>query len=101
MLKEAEYRGTFQTVSDKEHGEIIKLYIDKRLGIKKGAKRLNRSSKTIHEHIKKHNMAIDRSGFCAPCKRSGSQYATKSQLEKNKKRGSLVFLFLSTLNVDK
>jgi len=77
LLKEAEYRGTFQTVSDQEHGEIIRLYIDEGLGMKKVAEKLNRSSKTIHEHVKKHNMAVDRSGFCAPCKRFGSHYYNK------------------------
>jgi transcriptional antiterminator len=66
---EGEYRGTFKTVSDKEHAEIIKLYIGEDLSIDKLAKQFNRSSRTPLVQINKHNHAVERSGFCPICRR--------------------------------
>jgi predicted DNA-binding protein YlxM (UPF0122 family) len=73
-LHEGEYRGTFRTVSDKEHAEIIKLYIEDDLSIDKIAKQLNRSSRTPLVQINKHNAAVERSGFCPSCRRTRSEY---------------------------
>lgn len=73
-LKESEYRGTYQTVSDKDHAKIIRLYIEENVGMRKIAEKLSRSSGTIHSHIKQHNMSVNRSGFCPYCKRCGSPY---------------------------
>lgn len=72
VLKEAQYRGTFKTVSDKEHAEIIRLYVEQNLGMKAIAEKLKRSSRTPKEHIDKHNRAVERSGFCPACKRGSS-----------------------------
>ena len=74
-LNEGEYRGTFRTVSDKEHSEMIRLYIEDELSYEKIAKYFNRSSRTPLLHIQKHNRAIWKGGFCLSCKR------VKSRLE--------------------
>lgn len=76
-LKESEYRGTFQTVSDKEHAEMIRLYVEEDLGTGKIAEKQHRSSRTPSVHIRRHNAAVKRSGFCPSCKRCGSSYAEK------------------------
>lgn len=73
-LNEGEYRGTSRTVSDMEHAEIIRLYIEKGLSYEKIAEQLNRSSRTPMLHIQRHNKAVDRSGFCLVCKRINSKY---------------------------
>jgi len=73
VLEQAKDRGSYQTVSDKEHAEIIALYIDG-LGMKGVAAKLGRSTRTPLEHIHKHNDAVARSGFCALCKRIGSPH---------------------------
>lgn len=79
---EGEYRGTFRTVSDKEHAEIIGLYIEEGLGINKIAEILGRSSRTPLVQIKRHNKAVDRSGFCPTCRRVRGNY--QSQLIQKK-----------------
>jgi hypothetical protein len=71
-LHEAEYRGSFKTVSDKEHSQMIELYLVDNLGMEKIAAKLGRSTRTPHEHIGSHNEAVARSGFCPVCKRAGS-----------------------------
>lgn len=73
-LKESEYRGSFHTVSDKQHAEIIKLHVEDDLGMGKIAKEVKRSSKTVSDHIKKHNVSVERSGFCPSCKRVGTPF---------------------------
>jgi len=74
MFEEAHSRGTYLTVSDKEHSEIIRIYVEEGIGYASIAERLHRSSRTPHEHIEAHNKAVERSGFCAPCKRAKGQY---------------------------
>lgn len=76
-LKEAVWKGTFRTVSDKEHAEIIRMYVEEGIGLTKIAKQLGRSSKTILDHKAKHNEAVMRSGFCPACQRFGSTYKDK------------------------
>lgn len=44
-LFEGECRGTFRTVGDKEHAEMIRLYIEEGLSLEKIAKQLKRSSR--------------------------------------------------------
>ena len=70
-------KGTFKTVSDKEHAEIIRLYLEENIGIPKIAKTVSRSTQTIKNHIDFHNEALKRSGFCPRCKRAGSPYYDK------------------------
>jgi hypothetical protein len=71
---EGEYKGTFRTVGDKEHAEIIRLYIEDGLGINKIAEILGRSSRTPLVQIQRHDKAIERSGFCPACRRLKSKY---------------------------
>jgi len=67
------YRGTFKTIGDEEHAEIISLYLQG-LGMNKIAEKLKRSTKSIRDHIMKHNWAVDRSGFCPACRRVRSPH---------------------------
>lgn len=66
---EGEYRGTFKTVSDKEHVEMIRIYVEEGLGLNKIAEMLGRSSRTPLVQIQRHNNAVERSGFCPACRR--------------------------------
>jgi hypothetical protein len=76
-LKEAEWKGSFKTVSDKEHAEMIRLYAEEDMGMTRIGKALKRSTRTPVEHIKSHNESVERSGFCPLCKRVGTQYHNK------------------------
>jgi hypothetical protein len=73
-LNKGEYRGTFRTVSDSEHAEIIRLYVEEGLSYEKIGEQLNRSSRTPLLHIQRHNRDVERSGFCSVCKKVGSKY---------------------------
>jgi predicted nucleic acid-binding Zn finger protein len=66
--------GTFKSIGDKEHLEIMGLYAPG-LGYDKIHQKLNRSTKALHDHIHKHNDAVNRSGFCVVCRRAGGEYA--------------------------
>jgi hypothetical protein len=66
--------GTFKSIGDKEHTEIMELYASG-LGYNKIHDKLNRSTKSLHDHIHKHNDAVNRSGFCAVCRRAGGEYS--------------------------
>jgi len=73
-LEEPILKGTFKTVGDREHAEIIRLYVEEALSMGAIAEKLKRSPRTSQKHIQAHNQAVTRSGFCAACKRTGSQY---------------------------
>jgi len=73
-LEEAVMKGTFKTVGDKEHSEIIRLYNEEALSMGAIAEKLKRSPRTVQTHIRDHNKAITRSGSCAICKRTKSLY---------------------------
>ncbi len=45
-VEKGEYRGTHMTVGDKEHAEIIRLYVEEGLGMNKIAEQIGRSSRT-------------------------------------------------------
>jgi hypothetical protein len=77
QLHEAAYRGSFNTVSDKEHAQIIEFYLVEGMGMNQIATKLGRSSKTPYEHIHTHNEAVERSGFCPLCKRVGAGFFDK------------------------
>ncbi len=77
VLDRGRDRGTYKTVGDKEHSEIVEFYCEG-LSMPKIADRLDRSTKTVSDHIHGHNDAVARSGFCAVCKR------LKSPLESQK-----------------
>lgn len=73
-LKESEYRGHFKTLSDREHAEIIRLYVEENLGMTRIGEKIGRSGKTTMDHVHKHNSSVERSGFWPSCKRVGSPY---------------------------
>lgn len=77
QLYEGEYKGTFKTVGDKEHAEIIRLYVEENRGINKIAEMLGRSSRTPLVQIQGHNKAVERSGFCPMCRRIRSKYESE------------------------
>ena len=68
--------GTYKSVGDSEHMQIILLYAEGN-GYAKMHEKLNRSNKTLSDHIHKHNNSVIRSGFCAPCRRGGGKYSGK------------------------
>ncbi len=69
--------GTFTSIGDKEHLEIISLYAEGN-GYDKIHEKLGRSTKSLHDHIHKPNDAINRSSFCAICRRAGGEYSGKA-----------------------
>jgi hypothetical protein len=74
---ESLYKGTYKTVSDREHVRIIEIYDKEGIGMVALGNKLNRSSRTIKLHLEAHNNDIARVGFCSPCKRAQSEYAAK------------------------
>ena len=66
------HRGTYQTVGDKEHAQIIQLYVVERLSMGVLAARFGRSSGTIKMQVDAHNDAVNKIGYCPRCKRAGS-----------------------------
>jgi hypothetical protein len=78
---EGEYKGTFRTVGDKEHAEIVRLYLEEGLGFNKIAEMSGRSSRTPLTQIRKHNSAVERSGFCPACRRFRSEYESRIALK--------------------
>ncbi|MEM1589126.1 MAG: hypothetical protein QW175_01745 [Candidatus Bathyarchaeia archaeon] len=75
MPKGAVDKGKFKTVSDEEHAQIIKMYVEEKKGIWTIAKELKRSPRTINLHIAAHNSNVEKLGYCGPCKRVKSPYA--------------------------
>jgi len=71
-IEKGEYRGTHSTVGDKEHAEIIRLYVDEGLSMNKIAEKLGRSSRVPHKHIHQHNSKVEGAGFCPACRRAKS-----------------------------
>jgi hypothetical protein len=67
-LCEGDYRGTFRTVSDKEHAEMIRLYVEEGLSFDKIADQFSRSSRTPLLYIQRRNRGVGRSGFCPVCR---------------------------------
>jgi hypothetical protein len=72
-VEEGELKGTFKTVGDKEHAEIVSSYA-LGSGMEKIAKDKGRSTRTISVHVNSHNSAIQRAGFCPQCKRVNSKH---------------------------
>jgi hypothetical protein len=75
-IEKGEYRGSFRTVGDLEHAEIIRLYIDEGLSMNRIAEKLDRSSRVPFTIIHKHNVSVEGAGFCPACRR------VKSELDK-------------------
>lgn len=71
-IDEGKNFGTFKTVGDPEHAEMVRLYLEDGLSFGKIAERLSRSSATIKAHADEHNLSIRRSGYCYMCRRMKS-----------------------------
>ena len=76
-LEKGEYRGTFKTVGDREHAQIITIYVEEGLGMKSIAQRLGRSSATIKTQIERHNRFVEKMGYCPACRRAKSPLQTE------------------------
>jgi hypothetical protein len=74
VYKQPKDMGAYKSVGDQEHVQIIGLYVDDGLGMAGIAEKLGRSTRTPHAHIKRHNEAVIRSGFCGSCKRIGGAH---------------------------
>jgi hypothetical protein len=73
QIERGEYRGTHMTVGDKEHAEIIRLYVEEGLSMNKIAEKLSRSSRVPYKHIHQHNASVEGAGFCPACRRVKSK----------------------------
>ena len=69
--EKGEYRGRFTTVGDVEHAEICRLY-SQGLSMHKIASQTGRSTKTVLDHINRHDEAVDKLGYCPACRRAKS-----------------------------
>jgi hypothetical protein len=76
-LVEPIYKGTYKTVGDVEHSQIMRLYDMGELSMNKIGEQMNRSSRTVDLHIEAHNYSVKTKGFCPVCKRAQSQLAYK------------------------
>jgi len=74
-------RGTYQTVTPKEHSEIVQLYSEG-LSMAKIGEKLERSSKTVSDHVHAHDNAVRRSGFCPQCRSVKAEHANKPTRDK-------------------
>ena len=72
--EEAEYRGKYRTIGDREHAEIIALYVEEELSIDKIARQLGRSIKSIHDHLVKHDSSVAKLGYCPRCRRAKGKF---------------------------
>ena len=70
--EKGKYRGKYRTLSDKEHARIVELYSEG-LGMQNIAEEMGRSTKTIHDHITKHDLNIAKLGYCLQCRRVKSR----------------------------
>jgi hypothetical protein len=75
-VEKGEYRGTHMTVGDREHAEIIRLYVEEGLSMNKIAEQLGRSSRVPFKHIHQHNRRVEGAGFCPSCRRVKSMLDT-------------------------
>jgi hypothetical protein len=75
QIVESVLKGSYKTVSDKEHAGMIRLYCEENMSMVQICKKLNRSNRTPQVHIDSHNTAVKRSGFCSACKRAKGPFA--------------------------
>jgi hypothetical protein len=71
----AESKGTFYTVGDPEHAEMIRDYIEGKGGMGKIADAYGVSSGTVYNHVNFHNEDLEKIGECQRCMRAASQYS--------------------------
>jgi hypothetical protein len=69
IAEQGSYRGTFYTVGDDEHANILSLYSEG-MSMVKIAEEVGRSSATVRAQILRHNKAVEKAGYCAVCRRA-------------------------------
>jgi len=72
--EEGRKRGRYKTIGDIEHAQIVQLYIEEKHSMNRIAEHLKRSACAIKKHLDKHDMAIDRLGYCPKCRRAKGKY---------------------------
>jgi hypothetical protein len=72
---EVPFMGEQGKVGDYEHVKIVKTYLDSGVGMGKVARIVDRSSKTVNDHLHAHNNMIHSVGECDKCARVGSKLA--------------------------
>jgi hypothetical protein len=70
-----ENKGSFSTLGDHEHIELIGDYLKDKLSMNKIAAKRTYSSGTVYNHINKHNKEVKQSGECSSCMRVGGEFA--------------------------
>jgi hypothetical protein len=73
--KDLPFTGEQGKVGDYEHVRIIKVRLETGMGMGKVAKMIDRSSKTVFDHINAHNNMVHSVGECDKCARVGSKLA--------------------------
>jgi len=61
-------------IADFEHSQIIKAYVEQK-SMLKVARGLDRSTRTINVHIRKHNLAVEDKGECTKCHHAASEFS--------------------------
>jgi hypothetical protein len=79
-LSESKGSRNLDAVTDEQHIRIIEGYMAEGLSMAKVGAVVGRSPSTVHSELTRHNEALERSGWCAICKRMGSQlFKTKAE----------------------
>jgi hypothetical protein len=78
ITHEAVNKGTYKTVGDTEHKQIIEAYGTGDISMIKLADQMARSPRTIQMHIQAHNNCVEKSGFCAVCKRAHGSFVNNT-----------------------
>jgi hypothetical protein len=85
VIEEGKYRGTYSTVGDEEHAELIRLYVEgEGKGMQVIAKELSRSPHTVMDQIQAHNSSILSSGYCFICDKVRSPHRSIRAVRKKK-----------------
>jgi hypothetical protein len=66
------YRGKYRTLSDMEHAQVVSMYVEQEMGMQEIADKLQRSTKTVFDHLKKHDEDVQHLGYCPRCRRCKS-----------------------------
>ena len=75
QVEYGENKGTFQTLGDYEHSELVRDYVEGRGGMVAIAEAYGISPATVHNHVKKHNKELEQQGECSLCRRVESEYS--------------------------
>ena len=80
-------KGTFKTVGDLEHVEIVDLYLSGH-SMKDVGNLKDRSPATVSKEIRDHNRRVTKTKFCPRCKRAGGKaFETFVHISRSKRGG--------------